>query len=434
MAENEYTAKKVILKNNQGEYLIPYVEFPIATETSAGIVQPDNSTISVNNGTISVSENVYTKDNLSVGNGLEITEPITGGIDEYTLAVAHFEGSSITENAVESGNPLYAPYSSTFNTTYFKFGTKGAENAFFGYTNTGLIESSDWTVDFWAFYSSSISGDIVGGICSDFGKYPKYTWSLFYSYLTKKLTIYKGFNWSSGAGEEKTSISFNFPENQWAHFAVEKHNNTINGYINGELVISYTNDEVINEGNCSFGTVCQHMDELRFSTIARYKGESFTSPTEPYAISTSSANTINLLTDNETISVSNGTITAEGIKTKNDVLKYDWIGTKSEWEVGRGNGIILDSWVCYITDDFVQTDTSGTMNYNELENIPTIGGIELKGNKELGELGIQSKLTAGNGITIENNIISSTATGSSSTFEMDYDETTKTLIFSNGDL
>ena len=221
--------------------------------------------------------------------------------------------------------------------------------------------------------------------------------------------------------------------------------------------------------------------------------------------------------DNSTISVNNGTITAEGIKTKNAVLKYDWIGTKAEWEAGRENGTILDEWVCYITDDFVQTDTSGTRNYNELENKPTIGGIELKGNKELGELGIQSKLTAGenitiseegvisaisnssselptdvytktnlvagtnieivnptsddskhiinntlsnlsqlkndtgfvtdevletkqdkltagNGITIENNVISSTAAGGSSTFEMDYDETTKTLIFSNGDL
>lgn len=138
--------------------------------------------------------------------------------------------------------------------------------------------------------------------------------------------------------------------------------------------------------------------------------------------------------DNSTISVNNGAITAEGIKTKNDVLKYDWIGTKAEWEAGRENGTILDSWVCYITDDFVQTDTSGTMNYNELENKPTIAGIELKGNKELGELGIQSTLTAGNGITIENNIISSTATVGNSTFEMDYDETTKTLIFSNGDL
>ena len=159
-----------------------------------------------------------------------------------------------------------------------------------GYNNTGLVESSDWTVDFWVNYSSSIVGDMVGGICSEFGKYPEYTWCLFYSYLTNTLTIYKGFNWSSGAGEEKASISFSFPENQWSHFAVEKHNNTINGYVNGQLVISYTNNEVINAGNCSLGAVYERMDELRFSAIARYKGQPFTPPTEAYRVAEPTGN------------------------------------------------------------------------------------------------------------------------------------------------
>ena len=33
-------------------------------------------------------------------------------------------------------------------------------------------------------------------------------------------------------------------------------------------------------------------------------------------------------------------------------VKYDWIGTKQEWEAGRNNNTIPDNWVCFITDDY----------------------------------------------------------------------------------
>ena len=48
----------------------------------------------------------------------------------------------------------------------------------------------------------------------------------------------------------------------------------------------------------------------------------------------------------------------------------------------------------------------GTTNYNQLENKPQINSVELTGNKTLEDLGVQAELTAGEGIDITNNVIS----------------------------
>lgn len=53
----------------------------------------------------------------------------------------------------------------------------------------------------------------------------------------------------------------------------------------------------------------------------------------------------------------------------------------------------------------------GTSDYEDLENLPKINSVELKGNKSLADLGIQGKLTAGTGITIEDGVISATGGG-----------------------
>ena len=44
-------------------------------------------------------------------------------------------------------------------------------------------------------------------------------------------------------------------------------------------------------------------------------------------------------------------ITTIGVKSKNNIIKYDWIGTFEEWEAGRASEEIPDDWFCYITDD-----------------------------------------------------------------------------------
>ena len=53
----------------------------------------------------------------------------------------------------------------------------------------------------------------------------------------------------------------------------------------------------------------------------------------------------------------NDEIQAIGVIEKNDSsVKYDWVGTESEWIAGRSNGSIEDDWICYIIDDNVASN------------------------------------------------------------------------------
>lgn len=61
--------------------------------------------------------------------------------------------------------------------------------------------------------------------------------------------------------------------------------------------------------------------------------------------------------------------------------------------------------------------TGGTTNYNELTNKPQINDVELIGNKTSDELGLQNKLIAGEGIVIENDVISSSGSGGTTDYE-----------------
>lgn len=61
----------------------------------------------------------------------------------------------------------------------------------------------------------------------------------------------------------------------------------------------------------------------------------------------------NVLVDDTTITKDeHDIITAVGIRTKSDTIKYDWEGTLAEWEFGRNEGYIPDNWYCNITDDY----------------------------------------------------------------------------------
>ena len=61
--------------------------------------------------------------------------------------------------------------------------------------------------------------------------------------------------------------------------------------------------------------------------------------------------------DNVTTTLnSSDEIQAIGVIEKNtSSVKYDWVGTYAQWVAGRENHTILDSWICYITDDVVET-------------------------------------------------------------------------------
>ena len=63
--------------------------------------------------------------------------------------------------------------------------------------------------------------------------------------------------------------------------------------------------------------------------------------------------------DNQTVVVNtNDNLEVIGRKAKTGDVLYDWIGTTAQWKAGRQNGTIKDNYVCLITDDGVEVDTS----------------------------------------------------------------------------
>ena len=67
------------------------------------------------------------------------------------------------------------------------------------------------------------------------------------------------------------------------------------------------------------------------------------------------------------------------------------------------------SWL-YSSDGIPTKLTNGVTNYEDAANLPQINGHTLIGNQSSSDLGLQSELTAGENIWIENNVISSTDT------------------------
>ena len=66
-------------------------------------------------------------------------------------------------------------------------------------------------------------------------------------------------------------------------------------------------------------------------------------------------------------------ITTIGVKSKNNIIKYDWIGTFEEWEAGRASEEIPDDWFCYITDDGSPVvSAEDVKTYATLEYVNTI--------------------------------------------------------------
>ena len=63
--------------------------------------------------------------------------------------------------------------------------------------------------------------------------------------------------------------------------------------------------------------------------------------------------------DNLTINENAGKLQTVGQRNIQGEVTYNWVGTRSEWEEGRNNNTIPDSYLCYIVDDNTETEGSG---------------------------------------------------------------------------
>ena len=76
-----------------------------------------------------------------------------------------------------------------------------------------------------------------------------------------------------------------------------------------------------------------------------------------------------LNTDNVTINTNTSNeLQAIGVIEKNTgAVKYDWVGTLAQWQAGRTDGTIPDTWICYIIDDLAETNANVTEALSEAE-------------------------------------------------------------------
>lgn len=143
-------------------------------------------------------------------------------------------------------------------------------------------------------------------------------------------------------------------------------------------------------------------DKLTFDTVPTADS---TNPVTSSGIKNALEN-ITIKVDNTTISKSTeNVISTIGIKTKNDINAYDWIGTQSEYATDLASGVITETTRCYITDD--EQELIGDIGVSIPTKVSDLSNDSGFVNQQ--ELDTkQDKLTAGNGISIQNNIISST--------------------------
>lgn len=246
---------------------------------------------------VDIPEGIYTQSNLLGGKDIEIVpEPVEGGIDEYTLGVFHFD-DGYTVNAV-SGKDALGNQAQMLSSDYAKFGTKSGKgfdsnSAYINcYANTGLTEEGDWTVDHWARFSGS--GSKYQASLGVGKTETSYDWWVQFNANTQLVYVLSNSDATIGKVVTKASASISLPINEWVHLAAEKHGNTINGYLNGVKVISFTDSSVRNTlstRRLETYPYC-YIDELRFCTVARYKGENFTPPTKAYEVSKPTGNMV----------------------------------------------------------------------------------------------------------------------------------------------
>lgn len=103
-----------------------------------------------------------------------------------------------------------------------------------------------------------------------------------------------------------------------------------------------------------------------------------------------------LTTDGETASWANITIPENVVSAENYTDAKTWKGTLEEYNALEEYS---DNTTYIITDDYTESGSGGTSDYNELQNKPSINGIVLEGNKTTADLNLQP---AGEYATLEN--------------------------------
>lgn len=222
-----------------------------------------------------------------------------GGIDEYTSVMLHFDGNEVDSSL--------APVSiTTTGTPAYEDGKFGQAAKFSGSTYFGGISTADfpvdrgeWTIDLWIKPLSTQSSNsyIIGRTWWNSGP-GNIGFSLRYTNTRQVQFQYIDTDYVFKSVSSSTAT---LSLNTWHHIAVERDNsaNRVNLFIDGMLcgynAIASTTS--LNSARSAFLTVGggrsgetsylylkdDLLDEVRLSSIARYRGVDFTPPNAPYS-------------------------------------------------------------------------------------------------------------------------------------------------------
>ena len=272
----------ITIENNVISAEVPSLPEDIYTEENLvagdGITLTKEDDITTITATAQVPDNVWTQDNLIAGKDISITEVQQPVIDGNTLSVWHFDNSF--SNAVSGGTLgdfyLDGSSSSSFSSSVSRFENgyslhcnNSSNNMSIVYPNSISLGENNFTVDFWIYLTSSMTG-------SPF-------WINFKG-LGGLRIYYSKFQFLINGNVQAESSDYT--TNSWMHFAVERSSSTLNFYLNGTKFGTATSANSLTDITLQqqAGTYV-YLDEFRLSNVARYNGQNFTPFDQPYASS-----------------------------------------------------------------------------------------------------------------------------------------------------
>lgn len=151
------------------------------------------------------------------------------------------------------------------------------------------ILSGEFTVEMWVLQETTPVGNVFRSIC-DFCNHTTLYWEMWDGY--SRIESYFIGNGSSWIDIDLRWVN-TLANNQWYHIALVGDGTYVHSYVNGVKTKTSTayptfSNELLRIGEIKYTGLIRNMrgkiSEFRVSDIARYSGNSFTPPTEPFKI------------------------------------------------------------------------------------------------------------------------------------------------------
>ena len=228
--------------------------------------------------------------------------------DSDTGILLHMDNNSTDSSSNSIGFSTVG--SSGYTTSYKKFGTHskvfngssdrmnnthGSDGTIF-HRGTG-----NFTIECWYYATDWTDGRTIiridNGASSNASQQLLFGYSQNSGYGFQTYLSNDGSNWINGGSPSATGGSLN----TWEHLALERYGNDFNIYLNGTKKNTMTtssalkNESYLRIGGDTHGYFQGYIDEVRYSTVARYQGSNFT-PNETQVVSATGSFESNAIT------------------------------------------------------------------------------------------------------------------------------------------